>query len=78
MSTQQIIILAFAGIGLLGALAIISVAWRRSDDEGVVGRLDRRTSEVQMVSRDEHAPFPGPWSLKAVVRDRGPELRIVR
>lgn len=42
MSTQQIIILAFAGIGLFGALAIISVAWRRSPDEAVTGRTDRR------------------------------------
>lgn len=42
MTTQQIIILAFAGIGLLGALAIISVAWRRSDDASVTGRADRR------------------------------------
>ena len=43
-----------------------------------VGRMDRSTSEVQLVSRDEHAPFPGPWSLKAVIRERGPDLRIVR
>lgn len=40
MSTQQIIILAFAGIGLFGALAIVSVAWRRSSDEGVTGTTD--------------------------------------
>lgn len=44
----------------------------------VVGRLDRRTTEVQLVAHDEQAPFPGPWSLKAVVRDRRPGLRIVR
>ena len=40
MSTTQIIILAFAGIGLFGALAIVSVAWRRSADEGETGRPD--------------------------------------
>lgn len=43
----------------------------------VVGRLDRRTTEVQLVT-PEKAPFPGPWSLKAVVRDRRPDLKIVR
>jgi hypothetical protein len=44
----------------------------------VVGRLDRRTTEVQVVRPSGDAPIPGPWSLKAVVRDRGPELRLVR
>lgn len=46
-----------------------------------VGRLDRSTCELQIVERGEAAPFPGPWSLKAVVRERrtgGPDLRIVR
>lgn len=42
MSTTQIIILAFAGIGLFGALAIVSVAWRRTPDASVTGRVDRR------------------------------------
>lgn len=55
MSTQQIIILAFAGLGLLGALAIVSVAWRRSDDDGVVGRMDRRA-----LRRDRSTPVPAP------------------
>lgn len=44
----------------------------------VVGRLDRRTTVVQLVDQNQKAPFPGPWSLKAVVRDRRPDLRIVR
>lgn len=44
----------------------------------VVGRLDRATTEVQLVEPDDRAPIPGPWSLKAVVRERRPELRIVR
>lgn len=44
----------------------------------VVGRLDRRTTELQLVTPDDQLPFPGPWSLKAVVRDRRPDLRIVR
>jgi hypothetical protein len=43
----------------------------------VVGRLDRATSELQIVE-PHTSPIPGPWSLKAVVRGRGPELRIVR
>jgi hypothetical protein len=45
-----------------------------------VGRLDRSTSELQLVEATEAPPFPGPWSLKAVVRERrtGPDLRIVR
>ena len=42
MTTQQIVILAFAGIGLFGALAIISVAWRRSADGSRTGRIDRK------------------------------------
>ena len=43
-----------------------------------VGRLNRRTSEVQIVRPSGDAPIPGPWSLKAVVRGRGPELRLSR
>lgn len=43
-----------------------------------VGRLDRRSSEVRIVRPTGEAPIPGPWSLKAVVRSRGPELRLVR
>jgi hypothetical protein len=43
-----------------------------------VGRLDRRTNELQIVRPSGDAPIPGPWSLKAVVRGRGPELRLVR
>ncbi len=43
----------------------------------LVGRLDRSTSELQLVE-PRTPPFPGPWSLKAVVRGRGPELHIVR
>ena len=42
MSTTQIVILAFAAIGLLGALAVVSIAWRRTPEDGEVGRLDRR------------------------------------
>lgn len=43
-----------------------------------VGRINRRTSELQWVRPLERTPFPGPWKLKAVVRDRRPDLRIVR
>ena len=43
-----------------------------------VGRLDRRTTEVQIVRPTGDAPIPGPWSLKAVVRIRGPDLRLIR
>jgi hypothetical protein len=46
-----------------------------------VGRLDRSTSELQLIEASDAPPFPGPWSLKAVVRERrftGPDLRIVR
>jgi hypothetical protein len=46
-----------------------------------VGRLDRSTSELRLVEASDAPPFPGPWSLKAVVRERrvtGPDLRIVR
>lgn len=43
-----------------------------------VGRINRRTTEVQWVRPVERVPFPGPWKLKAVVRDPRPDLRIVR
>lgn len=43
MSTTQILILAFAAIGLVGAIAIASVAIRRGgDDRPVTGRVDRK------------------------------------
>jgi cytochrome b6-f complex iron-sulfur subunit len=50
MSTSQIIIFAFAGIGLIGALAIVSVAWRRTSDGSATGRPDRKA-----LSRDRTA-----------------------
>jgi cytochrome b6-f complex iron-sulfur subunit len=67
MSTQQIIILAFAGIGFLGVLAIVSVAWRRSSDEGVTGRpdrtalrRDRKAERARERKRAESAPVAEP------------------
>lgn len=60
MSTQQIVILAFAAIGLVGALAVISIAWRRTPDDSVTGRpdrkamrRDRRAATERSVSREE-------------------------
>lgn len=45
-----------------------------------VGRIDRGATEVQWVRPLERAPMPGPWTLKAVVRDPRPRpaLRVVR
>ena len=46
-----------------------------------IGRLDRGTSQLQLIDGHDAPPFPGPWSLKAVVRERkvaGPDLRIIR
>ncbi len=43
MSTTQIAILAFAAVGLLGALAVASVALRRNSDTGpITGSADRK------------------------------------
>jgi cytochrome b6-f complex iron-sulfur subunit len=43
MSTTQILILAFAAIGLVGALAVASIALRRgSDTEPITGTIDRK------------------------------------
>ena len=43
MSTGQIAILAFAAVGLIGALAVASVALRRgTGSETVTGSVDRR------------------------------------
>lgn len=44
-----------------------------------VGRLTPDTTEIVLVGGDDgterdRAPFPGPWSLKAVVRPRAPHL----
>lgn len=55
MSTTQIIILAFAGIGLLGALAIVSVAWRRGTDDSVTGSVDRRAMRRDRRAERERA-----------------------
>lgn len=46
-----------------------------------VGRLDRSTSELRLVEAEAARPFPGPWTLKAVVRDHRkgmPDLRVIR
>lgn len=56
MSTTQILILAFAGIGLFGALAIASVALRRGgDDSPVTGSTDRRAMRRDRRRRAEPA-----------------------
>ncbi|MHC4822291.1 MAG: hypothetical protein ACYTDX_11315, partial [Planctomycetota bacterium] len=55
MSTTQIIILAFAGIGLFGALAIVSVAWRRGTDDSVTGSVDRRAMRRDRKAERERA-----------------------
>lgn len=55
MSTTQIIILAFAGIGLLGALAIVSVAWRRSADPSKTGRIDRKAMRRDRRAEEERS-----------------------
>ena len=46
-----------------------------------VGRVDRKTSELVLRIRRE-APFPGPWTLAAVVgaseaQDRGEPTRVI-
>lgn len=70
MSTTQIIILAFAGIGLLGALAIVSVAWRRSSDDAVTGRIDRKA-----LRRDRAAQRAR--EAEAAVVEEAPEPELV-
>lgn len=42
MSTTQVLLLAFAAIGALATLSIISVAWRRSSDASETGVTDRK------------------------------------
>ncbi|HEX5630658.1 MAG TPA: Rieske 2Fe-2S domain-containing protein [Acidimicrobiia bacterium] len=57
MSTTQIAILAFAAIGLLGALAVASVALRRDAGDGpVTGTTDRKALRRDRRRRKAEAP----------------------
>ncbi len=43
MTTTQILLVAFAGIGALAVISIISIAWRSNDhDASTIGKTDRR------------------------------------
>lgn len=57
MSTTQIAILAFAAVGLLGALAVASVALRRGSSSGpVTGATDRRALRRDRKRRKTEQP----------------------
>jgi cytochrome b6-f complex iron-sulfur subunit len=57
MSTTQILILAFAAIGLVGALAVASVALRRgSDAEPVTGAIDHKAMRRDRKRRRGQTP----------------------
>lgn len=46
----------------------------------VVGRLNRKTREMRLLSQplaEKLGPFPGPWSLEAVVGGGSRKLRLV-
>jgi cytochrome b6-f complex iron-sulfur subunit len=86
MSTAQIAILAFAAVGLFGALAIASVALRRgSGSEPIVGstdrkamRRDRRRGKVAKAETVEPTPAahdegPAPIDPRSERTDIGPE-----
>lgn len=72
MSTQQIFIIAFAGLGLFGALAIVSVAWRRSGDVGETGTLDRKA-----MRRDRKAERDRAAEAAATEETEEPEPELV-
>ena len=40
-----------------------------------VGRVDRKTTEIQL-PEDAESPIPGPWAVKAIVRAPGAKLRL--
>lgn len=62
MSTTQILILAFAAVGLVGAIAIASVAVRRGADDGpITGTLDRKAMRRdRRAARARAAATPAP------------------
>lgn len=75
MSTTQIVILAFAAIGLLGALAVVSIAWRGTPDEGVTGRLDRKAlRRDRKAERDRRRET---FSDEEPTTDEAPEQELV-
>jgi cytochrome b6-f complex iron-sulfur subunit len=54
MTTTQILLVAFAAIGALAVMSIISIAWRRDGrDASTIGKLDRRA-----LRRDRKAARP--------------------
>ena len=70
MSTTQIVILAFAAIGLLGALAVASVALRRDAGQGpVTGTTDRKALRRDRKRRKTETP---PKEAPPPVEDAAP------
>lgn len=59
MTTTQILVVAFAGIGLVAVLAIISIAWHRGDDSAS-GSLDRRARRRDEKAERSRTPAPEP------------------
>jgi cytochrome b6-f complex iron-sulfur subunit len=61
MSALQILLLAFAGVAVLGVIAITSVAYRKSeegDDGPITGTLDRRARRRDRMARKAREPEP--------------------
>ncbi|OFW67613.1 MAG: hypothetical protein A2Z12_01225 [Actinobacteria bacterium RBG_16_68_21] len=59
MTTTQILIVAFAAIGVVATLAILSVAYRRGgQDAPVVGKVDRRAMRRDRAAAPKASPEP--------------------
>lgn len=71
MSTGQIAILAFAAVGLIGALAVASVALRRgTGSEPITGAVDRKA--MRRDRRRRRGERPATPSIPTARHDEGP------
>jgi cytochrome b6-f complex iron-sulfur subunit len=69
MTTTQTLIVAFAAIGVIAALAIGSIAIRRGGSDGKVGKTDRKAMRRDRAAARAAAPQP---AAVAVAHDDGP------
>lgn len=73
MSATQIVILAFAAIGLIGGLAVASIAARRGGAPGpVTGRLDRKAMRRDRKASRARQPKPEPVAVAARADEPAP------
>ncbi len=76
MTTTQILLLAFAGIGALATISIISIAWRRGDGTAT-GSVDRKAMRRDRAAARQRIAVPAPAPAPAAEGEEEGEPVVV-